>query len=179
MLLQLYRGADKSLARPRKEKKLMFLSEWREFPSAPCLAGGKTTWQVASGYCWNRARPWRASELVSFLVGVRTYQHPGNWNRTTTIDFLRFQILHSLSFYRAFFFYLTNRHRPDALLNYYHWNRLSWSLHRLLNLPDTQGTTQRRRSVGPAFIGRAVKKITLYHEGKVHPMISHSGTEGE
>ena len=21
--------------------KLMFLSEWREFPSAPCLAGGK------------------------------------------------------------------------------------------------------------------------------------------
>jgi len=23
--------------------KLMFLSEWREFPSAPCLAGGKKT----------------------------------------------------------------------------------------------------------------------------------------
>jgi len=22
--------------------RLMFLSEWREFPSAPCLAGGKT-----------------------------------------------------------------------------------------------------------------------------------------
>ena len=31
-------GADKLL--PDKEgNKLMFLSEWREFPSAPCLAG--------------------------------------------------------------------------------------------------------------------------------------------
>ena len=35
------RGADKSLTRPGM-KKLMFLSEWREFPSALCLAGRKT-----------------------------------------------------------------------------------------------------------------------------------------
>ena len=34
----LYRGADKFLARPGKNK-LMFLSEWRQFLSAPCLAG--------------------------------------------------------------------------------------------------------------------------------------------
>jgi len=35
---------------------LMFLSEWREFTSAPCLAGGKKTWwQLASPYCWNHA----------------------------------------------------------------------------------------------------------------------------
>ena len=35
----------------------MFLSEWREFPSAPCLAGKKKTWwQLASRCCWNRAR---------------------------------------------------------------------------------------------------------------------------
>jgi len=54
----------------------MFLSEWREFPSAPCLAGKETWWQLASRFCWNRARPWHASELVSFLVGLRTYQHP-------------------------------------------------------------------------------------------------------
>ena len=55
----------------------MFLSEWREFPSAPCLAGKKETWwQLASRCCWNRARPCHASELVSFLVGLRTYQHP-------------------------------------------------------------------------------------------------------
>ena len=58
----------------------MFLSEWREFPSAPCLAGGKKKkrWHFASRCCWNRARPWHASELLSFLVGLRTYQHPGN-----------------------------------------------------------------------------------------------------
>ena len=36
---------------------LMFLSEWREFPSAPFLAGGwkKTWWQLASPCCWNCA----------------------------------------------------------------------------------------------------------------------------
>jgi len=58
--------------------KLTFLSEWREFPSAPCLTGKKKTlWQLASRCCWNRARPWHASVLVSFLVGLRSYQHPG------------------------------------------------------------------------------------------------------
>jgi len=54
------------------------MSEWREFPSAPCLAEKKRNyWQFTSRCCWNRARPWHASELVSFLVGLRTYQHPG------------------------------------------------------------------------------------------------------
>ena len=55
--------------------KLMFLSEWREFPSTPCLEGKETWRQLASPFCWNRARPWHASELVTFLVGLRTYQH--------------------------------------------------------------------------------------------------------
>ena len=36
---------------------LMFLSEWREFPSAPWLTGGKKTWwQLAYRCCWNSAR---------------------------------------------------------------------------------------------------------------------------
>ena len=56
----------------------MFLSDWREFPSAPCLAGKTTWWQIASRCRWNRARPWHVSEFVSFLVGLRTYQHPRN-----------------------------------------------------------------------------------------------------
>ena len=34
---------------------LMFLSEWREFPSGPCLAGKKNL-IFASIYCWNHAR---------------------------------------------------------------------------------------------------------------------------
>jgi len=54
----------------------MFLSEWREFPSAPCLRRKETWWELASRCCWNRARPWYACELFSFLVGLRTYQHP-------------------------------------------------------------------------------------------------------
>ena len=57
----------------------MFISKWREFLSAPCFAGKTTWWQLASGCCWNRARSWHASELVSFLVGLRTYQHSGNY----------------------------------------------------------------------------------------------------
>ena len=62
----------------REGNKLIFLSEWCEFPSAPCLAGKKKPWwQLASRCCWNSARPWHASELVSFLVGLRTFQHPG------------------------------------------------------------------------------------------------------
>ena len=34
---------------------LTFLSEWREFPSAPCLTR-KTWWQLASPCRWNHAR---------------------------------------------------------------------------------------------------------------------------
>ena len=55
----------------------MFLSEWREFPSAPCLAGKNFMTARVSMLLKSRARPSHASELVSFLVGLRTYQHPG------------------------------------------------------------------------------------------------------
>ena len=75
-----YNGPDKSLARPGREKKLRFLSEWREFPSAPCLAGKKLWWQLASRCFWN------ASELISLLVWLRTYQHPGKFIRTLKQD---------------------------------------------------------------------------------------------
>jgi len=47
----------------------MFLSEWREFPSAPCLAGKTTWWQLASRWCSNRARPWHASGLLPSWLG--------------------------------------------------------------------------------------------------------------
>jgi len=46
------------------------MSEWREFLSTPCLTEKKTWWQLASRCCWNRARPWHASELVFSLVGL-------------------------------------------------------------------------------------------------------------
>ena len=48
---------------------------WISFGALTCRKK-KTWWQLASRCCWNGARPWDASELVSFLVGLRTYQHP-------------------------------------------------------------------------------------------------------
>jgi len=72
-----YRGADKSLARPgRKQANVSVRMPWISSGALPC-GGWGTWWQLASRCCWNRARPWHASELVSLLVGLRTYQHPG------------------------------------------------------------------------------------------------------
>ena len=45
----------------------MILLEWREFPSAPCLAGKETWWQFASRFCWH------ASELISTPVRIYIY----------------------------------------------------------------------------------------------------------
>jgi hypothetical protein len=74
--LSRYRGADKSLARPgRKQASVCVRMRWISFGA--CLAGKEARWQLASRCCWNRARPWHASETVSFLVGLRTYQHLG------------------------------------------------------------------------------------------------------
>ena len=64
----------------------MFLSEWRGFPSVLCLAGKKTWWQLVSRCCWNGARSWHAFKLVSFLVGLRTYQHRGTSRRKPEIS---------------------------------------------------------------------------------------------
>ena len=70
-------GADKSLARPgRKQANVSIRMAWISFSALPCRKK-KTWWQLASRCCWNCARLWYASELVSFLVGLRTYQHPG------------------------------------------------------------------------------------------------------
>jgi len=74
-----YRGANKSLARPgRKQANVSVRIAWISFGALPCR---KKKWQLASPCCRNRARPWHASELVSFLVRLRTYQHPGTWER--------------------------------------------------------------------------------------------------
>ena len=74
-----YSGADKSLARPgRQQANVSVRMAWISFGVLPCRK--KTWWQLASRCCWNSARPWHASELVSFLVGLRNYQHPGRTN---------------------------------------------------------------------------------------------------
>ena len=69
------RGADKSLARPGGKKATVSVMAWISFGALPCRK--KKTWQLAARCCWNRARPWHASEVGSFVVGRRTYQHSG------------------------------------------------------------------------------------------------------
>jgi len=49
------------------------------------LAVKKAWWQFVSQFCWNRACPWHASELVSLLVGLRTYQHPDTFSNAACI----------------------------------------------------------------------------------------------
>jgi len=78
-----YRSADKSLAQPgRKQANVSVRMVWISFSAChqvpPPSWGGGTWWQLASRCCWNHARPWHASELLSFLVGLRTYQRPGS-----------------------------------------------------------------------------------------------------
>jgi len=71
-----YRSAGKSLARPgKKQANVSVRMAWVSFSALP-RRGKNLDIQLASRCCWNRARPWHASELVSFLVGLRTYQHP-------------------------------------------------------------------------------------------------------
>jgi len=86
----MYRGADKSLARPgRKQANVSVRMAWISFGALPCRK--KSWWQQTSRCCWNRARPLHAFELVSFLVGLRTYQHPSR-NERVTIQYLTFHI---------------------------------------------------------------------------------------
>jgi len=70
-----HRGGDKSLARIGR-KKLMFPSEWRDFISAPCLAGKKKNLDDSSRLDVVEIGrvPYMLSSL--FLVGLRTYQPP-------------------------------------------------------------------------------------------------------
>ena len=72
----------------------MFLSKWREFPLASWLA--KKNWQLASLCCWNRDCLWHVSKLVSFLVGLRTYQHLGNRKYIVSKQYLKQMNLRNL-----------------------------------------------------------------------------------
>jgi hypothetical protein len=55
----------------------MFLSKLREFPSAPCLAKKKNLDDSSRPDVVKIERvPVMLPRFVSFLVGLRTYQHP-------------------------------------------------------------------------------------------------------
>ena len=62
----------------QERNKLLFLSEWREFPSAPCLAEKKKLEDSSRICVLEITRVPDMLQLISFLVGLRTYQLPGN-----------------------------------------------------------------------------------------------------
>ena len=94
-----YRSADKFLAQPgRKQANVSLRMAWISFGSLPCKG------QLASWCCWNRARSWHASKLVSFLVGLRTYQHPGSQISNQRLLWGEMQTDRSLSIYLQTFF---------------------------------------------------------------------------
>jgi len=73
----MYRGADKSLSCPgMKEANVSVRIAWISFGALPCreILGDSSRLDVVE-----IARvAWYASQLVSFQVGLRTYQHPVN-----------------------------------------------------------------------------------------------------
>jgi hypothetical protein len=82
---------------------------------------------------------------------------------------------------RVFFYCLSDKHRPDALVSfvrlfksYYQYDHLSSSRYRLLKFPETRLTTKCGQSVGrsfgPALIGQACKN-TLF--GKITYLEAH------
>ena len=101
----MYRGAGKSLARPgRKQANVSVRMAWISFGALPCRKKKKTWWQLASRCCWNRACPWHASELASFLVGLRTYQHPGILMKRAQMDFVQTKNISDYSRHFSTFF---------------------------------------------------------------------------
>jgi len=72
-----YRGADKSLAQPgRKQANVSVRMAWISFGALPCGGGGKL-----DSSRLDVVEIARVSDMLpsfSFLVGLRTYQHPGN-----------------------------------------------------------------------------------------------------
>jgi len=87
----------------------MFLSEWLEFPSAPCVVEEKKNLMTARvSMLLKSPRPWHASELVSFLFGLRTHRHSG----TPIARMNNFRLRHiglalSLSIYIYIYIYIS------------------------------------------------------------------------
>jgi hypothetical protein len=87
----------------------MFLWEWLEFPKAPCLAGKKTWWQLASWYCWNRAR-----HLTCFLSASVTENTCNSTNEQNPLsNYIIYSVLRNRKVGRAKD--LSARHRREHL----------------------------------------------------------------
>jgi len=86
-------GSDKSLARPGRKQVRKHARDARDF--------NIKKWAVIKFFFFCKARRWRKftpfwqKQLVSFLVGLRTYQHP--CTLYTTLFLVRYFPLHCIS----------------------------------------------------------------------------------
>ena len=80
-----YRGADKSLARPgRKKANVSVRMAWISFGALPCRKKKLDSSRLDVVEIARVA--WHASELVSFLVGLRTYQQTSTHLLTDSVE---------------------------------------------------------------------------------------------
>ena len=83
-----YRGADMSLARPgRKQANVSVRIAWISFGSLPCrgVGGGGLDDSSRLDVVEVARVPDILPRLFPFLVGLRTYQHPGKWSDLLSI----------------------------------------------------------------------------------------------
>ena len=149
----MYRGADKSLARPgRKQANISVRIAWISFGALPCRKK-KTWWRLASPCCWNRARPWHASELVSFLVGLALISTPV------------YIYTHTLSYFMV--------QSPSWAAN---WFAASQEIPRISRNPKVHYRTHKRPP--PVSILGQPKSVHIptFHLLEIHPNIIHPST---
>ena len=119
----------------------MVLSEWREFPSAPCLAGKKNL-MTARFSMLLKSRASLTWFVVSFLVGLRTYQHPDNTQSAETeIKFCTTATFWSCNFQKKSHF-LKHLHYPYFLKMRLYYSRP----HKPVHLPCTSHNVRNGKS---------------------------------
>jgi len=81
----MYRGADKSLARPGRKQARKHVSDARDFNNIETRAVIEVVYFFLQGAEGNSRHSDRKIIFFSFLVGLRTYQHPFNWSKHVAI----------------------------------------------------------------------------------------------
>jgi len=74
--LKIYRGADKSLARPGRKQARKHVKDARDFNNIETRAIIKVFFSCKARHLKKFTPFWQKHYLISFLVELRTYQHP-------------------------------------------------------------------------------------------------------
>ena len=115
--LSIYRGADKSLARPRmKQANVSFKTTWISFGALPCRKK-KNWWQLASRICWNCARPDMVPSLFPSWSGYGLISTPVHNTSICSVGILYsgMQCHYSKTFRKKLFAVRKSRHIAHPL----------------------------------------------------------------